>query len=56
MPSGGSMGGAPGDPSAPSAPVQIQKSKPLTVWDALEKVAKNNNGQSKNKMVKSQSN
>jgi hypothetical protein len=49
------LGGAEGDPSQ-NAPVNIQKSKPLSVWDALEKVVKNKNGQSPNKMVKSQDN
>ena len=44
----------PGSPASPSAgPVPIQKLKSLTVWDALEKLIKNKNGQSDSNMIKS---
>lgn len=46
-----SSGGSPASPSA--GPVPIQKLKSLTVWDALEKLIKNKNGQSDSNMIKS---
>lgn len=66
-PLGGGMGGPPlggGSPSLgggldmgmqpqqnQSSSVSVQKSKPINVWQALEKLVKNKNGQNQSKMI-----
>lgn len=50
-----SLGSPPmgGDPSKPQGQINVQKSKPLSVWQALEKIIQSKNGQSQNKMLNS---
>lgn len=66
-PIGGGLGGPPMGGGAPSlgggldmgaqpqqnqsSSVPVQKSKPINVWQALEKLVKNKNGQNQSKMI-----
>jgi len=66
-PIGGGLGGPPIGGGAPSlgggldmgaqpqqnqsSSVTVQKSKPINVWQALEKLVKNKNGQNQSKMI-----
>lgn len=52
---GGGLGGPTGgDPTQPQGQINVQKSKPLSVWQALEKIVQAKNGQNQNKMVNSE--